>query len=200
MLKNKQEIENWLNEIEIENFTINNDLTVDVDGDVDLSSEGLTEIPVQFNKINGWFDCNGNEKLKSLKGCPQIGVIHFHCYNCDLRDLEGVPKEIDGWFECGENEKLKSLKGCPQIGVTNFYCNKCDLRDLEGVPKEIEDWFNCEDNKNLKSPKYAPKSEEYLWSKSIPELKYKLYEKLINEIDYDEIQEIWDDYAGIFAI
>jgi len=117
MLKNKQEIEDWLNEMEIKNFIINDDLTVDVDDDVNISKENLTEIPVQFNKINGYFNCSGNKNLKSLKGCPQIGITNFHCYRCDLRDLKGVPKEIDGRFNCGGNEKLKSLKGCPQIGI-----------------------------------------------------------------------------------
>jgi len=96
MLKNKQEIENWLNEMGVRNFTINDDLTVDVNGNVDISYKYLTEIPVQFNKIKGVFDCGGNKNLKSLKGCPQIGVTIFLCYECDLRILEGAPKEING--------------------------------------------------------------------------------------------------------
>jgi len=149
ILKNKQEIEDWLNTLEIENFTVNNDLTVDVDDNVDISDKNLTEIPVQFNKINGWFNCSGNKELKSLKGCPQIGITDFLCRDCDLRDLKGVPKEIKGRFECGDNEKLNSLKGCPQIGVTYFWCYNCDLRDLEGAPKEIEDNFDCHGNKNF---------------------------------------------------
>ena len=157
MLKNKQEIEDWLKEMKIKNFEVNDDLTVDVDGYVNISKKKLTEIPVQFNKIKGEFDCGGNEDLKSLKGCPQIGITDFECYGCDLRDLEGAPKEINGWFDCS-------------------------------------------DNKDLKSPKYAPKSKKYLWPKLIPEPESKLYEELINETDYDETQEIWDDFAGIFAI
>jgi len=95
---------------------------------------------------------------------------------------------------------MESLKGCPQIGVTDFYCHDCDLEDLEGAPKEVKNRFDCEDNKKLKSPKYAPKSEEYVWSKSIPESEIKIYIELLNEVGYDETQKIWDDYVGIFAI
>jgi len=200
MLKNKQEIENWLNKMKIENFIINNDLTVDVDGDVDISDKKLIEIPVQFNEIKGWFSCSDNKILQSLKGCPQIGITYFWCNRCDLRDLKGAPKEIKGDFSCRSNKNLKSLKGCPQIGITYFICEKCDLENLEGAPKEIKGKFYCEDNKKLKSPKYAPKSKEYAWSKSTPESEYKLYEELINEIDYNETQEIWDDYIAVFAI
>jgi len=243
MLKNKQEIENWLNEMKIRNFIINDDLTINVNNKVDISNKNLTEIPVQFNKINGYFDCSGNENLTSLKGCPQIGITYFRCRNCNLENLKGAPKEIKGVFNCRDNKKLKSLKGCPQIGIIDFICRDCDLRDLEGPPKEIKDWFDCsgnkklqslkgcpqtgitdfwcykcnlenlegapkevknkfdcEDNKNLKSLKYAPKSKSYTWSESIPKSEIELYIELLNEVGYDETQEIWDDYAGIFAI
>ena len=69
MLKNKQEIEDWLKEMKIKNFEVNDDLTVDVDGYVNISKKKLTEIPVQFNKINGVFNCSDNKDLKSLAIC-----------------------------------------------------------------------------------------------------------------------------------
>ena len=62
---NRQEIKFWLNYHRIENYTINDDLTVDVVGDVDLIRMELTEIPFQFGVIKGSFYCYKN-KLTSL--------------------------------------------------------------------------------------------------------------------------------------
>jgi len=79
-------IREWLEQMGIENYTINDDGTVDVDGDVNISNKNLTEIPIQFGKVNGNFWCNNNE-LTTLKGVPRIvgGIfscsIHWRIYN-----------------------------------------------------------------------------------------------------------------------
>lgn len=42
----------WLDYMGVTNFTINNDLTVDVDGDVKLHNKALRDFgPVKFNKV-----------------------------------------------------------------------------------------------------------------------------------------------------
>ena len=66
--KLKTKTKAWLNEMEVENFTINDDLTVDVNGNVNLFGKGLTSLPVQFGKVKGYFSCSNNQ-LTSL-GCP----------------------------------------------------------------------------------------------------------------------------------
>ena len=45
-------------EYDIENYTINSDGSIDVAGDVDLYDKGLTEIPLVFNKVTGYFSFN----------------------------------------------------------------------------------------------------------------------------------------------
>ena len=70
MLKTEEEIKLWLDSMEIKGYTINKDLTVDVSGNVNLSSQKITSLPVQFGKITGNFYCNNNNKLTSLKGSP----------------------------------------------------------------------------------------------------------------------------------
>ena len=45
----------------IENYTINSDGSIDVNGNVDLYDESLTELPLTFNKVTGYFDCSDNE-------------------------------------------------------------------------------------------------------------------------------------------
>ena len=60
--KTKEEIKTWLDKYEIKNYTISDDLTVEVNGGVDLSNKSLKEIPFKFKKINGFFDCSYNNQ------------------------------------------------------------------------------------------------------------------------------------------
>jgi hypothetical protein len=111
MLKTKKEIKSWLDKYDIKNYTINEDLTVDVDGDVYLYDMELKSIDIQFNIVSGNFDCSTNE----------------------LTSLEGCPKEVDGHFICNHN-KLTSLEGCPQKVGRNLYCyNNKDLGKLQEI-------------------------------------------------------------------
>jgi hypothetical protein len=91
MLQTRKEIEDWLNKNGIENYTINDDLTVDIDGIVNFYNKGLTEIPIQFGIVNNWFDCRFNH-LTSLKGCPKLVKTSFYCHsNKLLKSLEHLP-------------------------------------------------------------------------------------------------------------
>jgi hypothetical protein len=118
-------IEKWLNENYIKNYTINDDLTIDVKGDVDLHRYGERELPeyIQFGKIKGNFDIYSSSDLISLRGCP---------------------REVSGSFSCSECYNLKSLDGCPQIVKDGFYCSYChSLTSLEGAPKIVGKDFRC---------------------------------------------------------
>ena len=96
---NKIEIKKWLDSMNIKNYTINKNLTVDVDGNVDLSYENLTSIPVQFGKISGAFFCHNNELL-SLTGCPSSVGGNFWCGNNYLKSLKDCPSSVGGVFWC----------------------------------------------------------------------------------------------------
>ena len=80
----------------IKNYTINSDGTIDVDGDVNLSNyrnrpmgglpcSKLKKLPLKFRKVNGFFNCSGNE-LISLVGSP-ISVGDFNCSYNKLNSL-----------------------------------------------------------------------------------------------------------------
>ena len=100
MFLTKKYIEAWLHTIAVKNYTINDDLTVDVFGYVDISNENLTEIPVQFGKISGYFDCSHN-KLTSLKNCPKEVNGSFYFYDNILEDINDLDSKIfiknEGW-------------------------------------------------------------------------------------------------------
>ena len=120
----KQEIKFWLDSMEIEDYTINEDLTVDVDGDVDLDNRNLIKIPIQFGIVKGNFDCSENQ-LKSLKGSPK---------ECEI-------------FDCSFNN-LESLKGCPKIVKGDFLCIDNNLRSLNKHPEKCDEFY-CYYNPNL---------------------------------------------------
>ena len=90
----------------ITNYVINDDLTIDVNSDVELSYIGLVKFLdyINFNKVYGYFDCSGNQ-LTSLKGCPNYINGSFFCNNNQLTNLKGCPTYVGGTFWCFGNKK-----------------------------------------------------------------------------------------------
>ena len=87
----------------IENYTINPDGTIDVNGSVYLYGKGLTELPLTFNKVSGYFNCVRN-RLTSLKGCPRWVGGYFRCNYNNLTSLEFGPDYVGTWFDCRYNQ------------------------------------------------------------------------------------------------
>ena len=142
----------------IENYTINDDLSIDVGSYVYLDKKGLKYLPLKFNYVSGNFDCSHN-KLKTLEGCPQtVGGI-FDCEFNKLVSLEGCPQTIEGNFNCGHNG-LTSLEGCPQTVTGGFGCSSNELTTLEGCPQTAGKYFDCSYNKKLKSLNGSPQKVE----------------------------------------
>lgn len=132
-LKTKEEIKQWLDIYDIKKHIINDDLTVDVDGHVDLRYKNLTYIPIKFNIVNGYFTCSDN-RLTSLKGAPEKVGGFFDCYYNRLTSLDGAPKKVSGDFYC-HNNQLTSLQGVPEKVGGIFRCSDNPLISLEGAPK-----------------------------------------------------------------
>jgi hypothetical protein len=96
----------WLDSFGIANYTINDDLTIDVKGNVRLYNKSLTCFPsfIKFNEVSGYFSCFNNQ-LTSLEGCPTIVGDSFYCHNNQLTSLEGCPRTVGGGFYCLYNKK-----------------------------------------------------------------------------------------------
>ena len=91
-----------INKLLKEKGTQNPDGSWDINGDVNIRNLGLTEIPVKFNKVSGYFDCSENN-LISLKGAPNKIGGYFKCSDNNLTSLIGAPKEVGGNFYCYNN-------------------------------------------------------------------------------------------------
>ena len=144
VLDTKEKVKAWLDSKKVENYTINDDLTIDVDFDVDLSGSIFYKIPVKFGKVSRSFWCADCDNLTSLKGCPRLVGLNFYCYRCiSLTSLEGSPSKTQD-FDCDECINLTSLKGAPQKVTGDFFCNGCTgLKTLEGAT--FGKYFNCTD-------------------------------------------------------
>ena len=148
-----------------------------VTGDLDLSEQGLTELPdLSEITVRGNFDCYDNQ-LTSLHGAPQSVGGNFYCgsnkltsleyapqnvggsFNCpynQLTSLKGAPQSVGGYFECSYNH-LTSLEYAPQNVGGDFYCSSNQLTSLNGAPQNVGGDFYCSDNQ-LTSLEHAPQS------------------------------------------
>ena len=140
-------IEEWLEEMSVENYVINDDLTIDVNGRVNLSHKNLSSFPeyIKFRNVSGYFFCDNNQ-LTSLEGCPSTVEGFFYCDNNQLTSLEGCPSNVRESFSCNNNQ-LISLKGCPSSVGRSFFCNNNQLTSLEGCPSTVGGSFFCRNNK-----------------------------------------------------
>ena len=131
---------------DLDRYTINQDGSVDVNGDVDLSNYNLKKIPLMFNKVSGHFTMFDN-KISSLKGSPKeiIGGDFTTTYN-NLTTLEYGPKIVSGVYRCKFN-KLVNLHGFPEYfdpeRSTNFYGNHVyEILDLVLDQEKFIKWLN----------------------------------------------------------
>ena len=147
------------NRYRINNYTINDDLSIDVEGHVNLAYKNLEYLPLRFNYVSGDFSCYDN-KLKTLEGCPQTVSGSFDCNRNKLKTLEGCPQTVSGSFDCYRN-KLITLEGSPSVVNGNLICYVNELETLEGSPKTINGNFLCFVNK-LKDLEYFPEVSDYI--------------------------------------
>ena len=149
----REEVIQVCEKYEIENYTINDDLSIGVDGSVYLEKKKLEYLPLKFNYVSGNFYCHHN-KLKSLEGSPQTVEGDFKCSSNGLKSLESCPQTVGGRFNCYFNE-LVSLEGSPQTVDGDFDCSYNELETLEGGSQTVNGNFDCYSNE-LKDLEHFP--------------------------------------------
>jgi hypothetical protein len=165
LFENFQDIDSICKQYGIENYTVNPDGTLDVDGYVYLSYGGLIKLPLKFGKVTGSFYCFDNQ-LTALEGSPREVGGDFNCFNNKLTALEGGPREVVGAFNCSNNQltaledgprevggdfdcsynQLTALEGGPREVGGDFLCYRNQLTTLEGGPREVNGGFYCDSN------------------------------------------------------
>jgi len=127
------EIHNLCKKYHIKNYTINDDMSISVNGNVDLSYKS---IPIKFKEVTGYFYCSNNQ-LTSLKGCPETVGGSFYCHCNQLTSLKGCPETVGGHFNCHYNQ-LTSLEYCPESVGGHFSCYDNQLTNFDGLPEFFE--------------------------------------------------------------
>lgn len=122
-LNNKFDIQNWLNNVHVKNYTIHDDLSVTLEETLDLSNKNLSFIPIDFKEIKGK---NVNLSKNYLVRLPLL------------------PKELDN-LNVSEN-RLEDLMGCPEIIHFYFNCESNNLLSLKGGPKTVGRQYFAQDN------------------------------------------------------
>jgi hypothetical protein len=72
----------WLEDMKITKYSVDDEGFVNVGGDVDISYKNLTSIPVKFGYVGGDFNCHHNNPTS----------------------LQGAPREVGGGFYCSFNK------------------------------------------------------------------------------------------------
>ena len=190
--ESREDIDSICKKFGIKNYTINEDSTIDVDGNVNLYDKGLTKLPLKFGKVSGYFDCSDNQ-LKSLEGDPLSVGGHFSCGDNQLTSLSGAPLSVGRDFSCFNNQ-LKSLEGSPLSVGSDFNCSYNKLKSLSGISGRISGGIYCQNNqlRDVKGVKDGWLGEFSVVENPVQEI-FKLfpYEK------WDEVIEILNEYEVI---
>lgn len=155
----QEKIANWLRQNKITNFTINDDNSVDVDGDLNLDGLRHAKLPVNFKSVTGSVSLVG-ALLKTLEGLPDEINGDFDISSMDLDSVEGFPMKVHGDCHIGKtnvkttlaNSRLahvegdlliheygsNSFVGLPAYVGGDFIVKDCpEVTSLKGMPKEI---------------------------------------------------------------
>lgn len=98
-------IKRWIEEQKINGeYIINEDLTIDVNEDITITTYGNFPDYIQFRNVYGEFDCSCNS-MDSLKGCPKYVKGDFCCHMNNLTSIKGCPSLVEGGFYCHDNTK-----------------------------------------------------------------------------------------------
>ena len=108
------------NKYNIDNYTINDDGSIDVNGSVTVYNKGLDKLIIKFGNVSDSFYCSQN-RLTSLEGCPEYVGEFFDCSDNEITSFKGSPDKIHYGFSCSNN-KIRSFEGCPSING-RFECD-----------------------------------------------------------------------------
>lgn len=130
-------IEKWLHQHGVTDFFIHKDLTVDVKGDLDLSSYPMERLPFYFGSVEGdvIFSPSQETPLTSLRGAPQWVGGDFIVSGARLYDFKGGPSYVGGHFVASDAQ-LISLIGSPKTIKGEVFLDRSSFRSLEGITQE----------------------------------------------------------------
>jgi hypothetical protein len=170
------EVKSWLDDIVgLREYTIHDNLVVDVNERVTLDNMPITHLPVQFGVVHSKFICDMTG-LQTLKGFPHevFGDVSV-CYN-KLKTLKYSPKIIHGDYEIMNNHELESLASLHSQITGDLRCYNTGLKF-----NDIEKWdFTVAGNITMDYDKDKPYLDKYRNKDAdyIAEVNFILFKKM----------------------
>jgi len=127
------EIHKICKEHDIRKYTINNDMSISVNGNVSLSHRNLKSIPIKFKEVDGNFNCSGNQ-LTSLKYCPGTVGGYFSCHSNQLTSLKYCPETVGGGLDCSNNQ-ITNFDGLPEFFEQPIYLEGNHVHEIYNLFK-----------------------------------------------------------------
>jgi hypothetical protein len=112
---------------------LNDDGTISIKGNVNLSNRGLTRLPYKYKEVTGSFDISNNN-LKSLSNTPRKIGGNFNASKNQLKSLSNGPEVVKGSYTVNNMPTLASLRGAPEK-VNIFKAIGSGLRSANYGPK-----------------------------------------------------------------
>jgi len=154
----KEQIKDWLDKHNIEDYTINKDLTVDVDGHVKL--ERIEYLPFKFGRVEGSFSIK-HSNITSLKNSPDYVGIDFEIVGNTIKSLEHSPKVVKVRYRLYLNKtEIENLIGITH-GATSYVLESSKIKSLQGLPNKIGD-LHLRDNQ-IRNLDFSPKEIQGLF-------------------------------------
>jgi hypothetical protein len=106
-------LEQYLKKIDVKNFTIAPDMSVSVNGSVDVKMQPHKKVPCKFTKVTGNFTWTGGE----------------------ITTMENFPDEVGGNLDASNNN-ITSLVGLPKVGE-DIHLQQNQIASYQGLPTEV---------------------------------------------------------------
>lgn len=151
-----KEIKKLCKKFGLKDFTILENGSVDVNGDVlfDSNIKGMKfeKLPIKFNIVNGDFSLF-RYTLENLEGLPTHVGGDFYLYDTKIKtkNLVGCPIEVLGDFRL-TNMELTSLEGSPEFVGIDYQIQGVSVPNFKGISQRIGRNYliqNCRSLKNL---------------------------------------------------
>lgn len=154
----QEKIAKWLTTNSITDFTINDDNTVDVRGDLNLDGLRHAKLPVKFNHVTGSVSLAG-AMLTTLEGLPEEINGDFDITSVKLDNVTGFPLKIHGDCHLGHIEIASTLATSQLSHVEgDLVIAELVADSLVGLPSYVGGDFIMRDNDKIKTLKGMPKT------------------------------------------
>ncbi|KKR86548.1 MAG: hypothetical protein UU35_C0011G0001, partial [Candidatus Uhrbacteria bacterium GW2011_GWC2_41_11] len=149
-------------------FKFQPDGTTIVEGDLNLLSRKIKQLPIGLMEVKGDLNISGNSSLK-LNGYPKKVGGSFWCMNNNLVSSDGMPEEVGENIYLSKN-KFRSLVGLPEKVMGDLILNRNELENLDGISRKISGILVLNDNNQLTSLEALKgvKIDGDLWLRGIP--------------------------------